>query len=514
MGAEHDKLLYGKSGVKRLVGLEVGDTHAELFIQNHDGTVVSEFKPVRFWILSSKPLSKKFVKLKGSLHYQYGTQFSDRSEWSKLRSIWRNEDIYTIWNSEESLMVKDGYCFYQDMKLSEVSLMSFDIETTGLDPRDKDAKVLLISTTYRDHTGTLTNKLFAYDDYQNEQELIDAFCSYVREKDPSLLIGHNILSFDFVYLDGRASVNGTSLRLGRDESNVQFDSYQSRFRLDGTRNLEYNNVKVYGRELCDTFFLSMSFDVSKAFESYALKPLIKQLGFEKEGRQYYDAGSIRDHYKNPVEWEKIKAYAEADAEDPIKLFDMMAPLYFNMCPMIPKPFSEILLSASGSKINSMMVRAYLQDGHSLPKADETRKFAGALSFAVPGVYSNTFKIDLSSLYPSIMIEYEVYDDKKDPQGYLLQLVKTFRAKRLEYKRLAAETGDSYWQQLDTTAKGILNSFYGFCGASGLLFNSMDCAEFITAKGREILEYTITWASGQDPSKFIYNDEDGEVDETA
>jgi DNA polymerase elongation subunit (family B) len=153
----------------------------------------------------------------------------------------------------------------------------------------------------------------------------------------------------------------------------------------------------------------------------------------------------------------------------------------------------------------MMIRAYLQDKHSIPKADETKKYEGAISFAVPGIYSNCFKIDLASLYPSIMIEYEVYDDKKDPKGYLLQFVKTFRAKRLEYKKLAADTNDNYWKELDTTAKGILNSFYGFCGTSGLNFNSMDCAEFITAKGREILEFTIKWASGKNLSEFITED---------
>lgn len=505
MGAEHDKLLHGKSGHKRIVGLEVGDTHAEIFTQDNDGTVVSEFKPVRFWILSSKPLSKKFVKLKGNLHYQYGTQFAERSEWSKLRSIWRNEDIYTIWSGEESLMVKDGYCFYQDMKLSEVSLMSFDIETTGLDPRDKDAKVLLISTTYRNHAGTLTNKLFSYDDYENERELIDAFCSYVREKDPSLLIGHNVITYDFFYLDGRASVNGTSLKLGRDESNVQFDSYQSRFRLDGTRNLEYNNVKVYGREVCDTFFLSMSFDVSKSFESYALKPLVKQLGFEKEGRQYYDAGSIRNNYKNPVEWEKIKAYAEADAEDPIKLFDMMAPSYFYSCHNIPKPFSEILLSATGSKINSILVRAYLQDGHSIPKASEiTEKVEGGVSFGVPGIYDNVVKWDIKSCYPSQVLRFKMHDKEKDPEAYFYHLVKYFTERRFEYKAKAKETKDKYWIDMDATAKIFINSAYGTLCTNGLNFNSPANAAKITYESRKIIDTALKWLSGKGADYYMEN----------
>jgi DNA polymerase elongation subunit (family B) len=246
----------------------------------------------------------------------------------------------------------------------------------------------------------------------------------------------------------------------------------------------------------------VSFDVSKSMESYGLKSLIKQLGFEKPGRQYYDAGLIRDKYQDPEEWKKICQYAIDDAEDPIKLWDYMGPLYFHLCPNIPMPLTEILLSASGSKINLLMVRAYLQEAHSIPKADERLDYEGALSFAVPGIYSNCFKIDLAALYPSIMIEFEVYDEEKDPKGYLLELVKIFRAKRLEYKRLAAETDLTIWKEMDTTAKSVLNSFYGFCGASGLNFNSFPCAAFITEQGRKILEYTIKWASGENLDKFI------------
>jgi DNA polymerase elongation subunit (family B) len=111
-----------------------------------------------------------------------------------------------------------------------------------------------------------------------------------------------------------------------------------------------------------------------------------------------------------------------------------------------------------------------------------------------------------------MIEYEVFDDTKDPNGYLLQFVKIFRAKRLEYKKLAADTGEDYWREMDTTAKSILNSFYGFCGTGGLNFNSFSCADFITAKGREILEFTIKWASSKPLSDFVSDDKE-EIDET-
>lgn len=510
----NNKLLNGKAEISKVVGLECVDDTAEVFIQDENGSVHSRLIPHRYWILSNTPLTPKAAKLEGDLHFKYGYQFDTREHFEKARMTMRQYDTYSIYNAEEACMVKDGIVFYKDMKLSDLSLLSFDIETTGLDGNADDAKVLIITTTFRNHLGISVNRMFCHDEYQTEGELLTAFCDYVRQCDPSVILGHNIITYDFPYLQARADANNVHLFMGRNMSPIKFNAYESKFRLDGTRDLMYKNVSIYGREICDTYFLSVSFDVSKSFETYALKPLIKQLGFEKPGRQYYDAQNIRTAYQNPTEWEKIKAYAEADAEDPIKLFDMMAPLYFNMCPIIPKPFSEMLLSASGSKINALLVRAYLQDKHSIPKATPTESFQGALSFAVPGLYANCFKIDIASLYPNIIINYSVYDNEKDPKCYLLELVKTFKDNRLKLKKLASETGDPLYKQMDTTTKGILNSFYGFFSAAGLNFNSPECGSFITARGREILEYTIKWASGKDASEFIKTEEEDEEGECA
>lgn len=493
-------LVFGKSDLKRIVGLEVEHDNVEIFQQDDEGNVTSHKLDHEYWILADKKINNDFARLKGDLHYKWGYRSDNKLIFERnVKNIRYKYDTYSIRNYEEACMVKDGYTFYQDLQLKDISLLSFDIETTGLDPTDKHAKILCISTSYR-CMGRQFNRLFRYDQCGNDEaRMLTDFFHYIRVQNPSLIIGHNILSFDLPYINQRCRDFGVDFNIGRNGSDVKFDDYLSKFRIDSTRTQEYSKVTIYGREIVDTYFLASSFDVSKSIESYALKPMIKQLGLEKEGRQYYDAGSIRENYSNPIEWEKICQYAADDAEDPIKLWDKMGPLYFNMAPHIPKPFTEILLTASGSKINAMMVRGYLQDGHSIPKGDMIEKgsFEGALSWANPGIYKNCFKIDLEALYPNIMLQYKVFDIDKDPNGYLLQLVSIFKEKRLEYKRKAAETGDKYWEEMDTTAKSILNSFYGFLSANRLNFNSLECAAFITEKAREIITYTVKYFSGED-----------------
>jgi DNA polymerase elongation subunit (family B) len=399
-------------------------------------------------------------------------------------------------------MIKDGLTYYKGLTPKDVSIMSIDIETTGLDPHADDAKLLLVSTTYRAYNGLITKRLFAYDEYDSTADLINALNGHITSLNPAIITGHNLISFDAVYLNVMAENAGTVLNWGRDNSPVTFSSRESKFRLDGSRDLHYHDIKIFGREVVDTYFLAIKYDVGRSMESYGLKPLISQLGLERENRTFYDGSLIRKNYMIPEEWSKIKEYCIDDSDDAIKLWDLMGPLFFYTAQMVPKPFGRVVLSASGSQINAMMLRSYLQEGHSVPKATMTAPFKGALSWGKPGIYNNVAKFDVAAMYPSIILAHSVFDKGKDPKGNVLELVKIFKKNRLEYKRLAAETGLKSYQDMDIAAKGILNSFYGFYGATGLNFNSPACAEFITKTGREVLMTAIKWATGKEYDEVI------------
>lgn len=489
----YNKLLHGKNDKENIVSIEIKDGSAELFIEKN-GTITSEFTSNKFWILAPEKLDRFFVRLQGDLHYKWGRQVEDRSHFYSLKNIYKGRDIYSIHDQKEAFMINKGYTYFKGMRLKDVSILSFDIETTSLDLNDS-AKVLLISNTYRDGNGKIQKKLFSYSDYECDNDFFAAWCSWVLAVDPTVIVGHNIFSYDLPYLDYCANRVGYSLSLGRDKSALRFDTYESKKRKDQTQNIDYRRTYIYGREIVDTLFLAIDYDIAtKKYESYGLKPIIKFEGLEKKDRVFYDAATIRHNYKNPVEWEKIKAYCIDDSDDALALYDLMAPSFFYTAQNIPKPYQSVCYSASGSKINSIMVRAYLQDGHSLPKATETKAFEGAISIGNPGIYNNVFKVDVASLYPSIMINYGVYDEAKDPKAYFKELVQTFTEKRLEYKKKAKE--DKYFDDLQSSYKIFINSCYGFLGATGLLFNSPNNAAFVTEKGRQILNQAIAWAEDQ------------------
>lgn len=470
------------------------DDKALVFCEERDGSISRHFVNNRYWILSDEKLSPEWIRLKGDLHYQYGKQYKDRGQFLAARRYLKEHDIWSVFNAKEAIMMKDGYTYYKGMDFKDVSVLSFDIETTSLEYTHKD-KVLLISNTFRKN-GITENKLFSYDDYSTQGELIDAWCTWVREKDPSLLVGHNIYSFDLVYLSDCARENMTSLKLGRDGSDLKFDSFESKFRKDQTQFLHYHKVKVFGRELVDTYFLSIKHDiVKKKYDSYALKSIIAVEGLEEKDRVFYDASQIRFNYKDANEWAKIKQYCETDANDSLRLYDLMAPAQFYFCQSVPKSFQALIESATGAQLNAILIRSYIQEGHSIPRATEGKEFVGAISHGIPGVHRNVISFDVASLYPSCMLQYEIYPKYKDPNKNFLKMLEYFTTQRLEDKKIFEDTGNKYYEDLSNSRKIAINSAYGMMGASGLNFNDIHAAAKVTEHGREVLETAIQWATG-------------------
>jgi len=492
-----NKLIYGKNPLERIVSIEIADDTATVFRELEDGSLDIQKHPNKFWILAGKQYGAGWNRLEGDQHFKWGKQYKTYEAWQTDKKNLPYQDIYTISNTIEQFMVKDGFTYYKGLKHNDVSILSFDIETTGLDQND-ESKVILISNTFR-RKGEVTRKLFSYEDYANCAEMIDAWADWVRDMDPSILCGHNIYAYDLPYLNFcHSKYSDAPIKLGRLGKGIYFNKYESKYRVDGSRELHYNKCQVYGREIVDTMFLAYKYDaVEKKYESYSLKKIIAQEGLEKKDRVFYEAGQIRTKYKDPDEFAKIKEYCKDDSDDSLALYDLMVAPTFYLTQSIPKPFQLVVESATGSQINSLLVRAYLQDKHSVAKADnlDDEKVEGGISFAVPGIYKNVFKIDIKSCYPSQILRFKLYEERKDPEAYYYKLVEHFTLQRYEYKKQMLATGDNYWKNLDAMAKIFINSSYGVANTSGLNYNSAAVARKITLESRSIIDMALRWASG-------------------
>lgn len=492
-----EPLIYGKNNLDRIVSIEPGNSTAEVFRELEDGSVVSETVPCSHYLLYNQQLSPKFKRLKGDQYYKYMIEYDNWDKYNTVlkTSYQRKYDFHVIRDPKESLMVKDGYTYFKNMKVEDVSVLSFDIETVGL-AFDGTSKVLLIANTFRKQ-GKVTRRLFSVDEYESDKHMIMDWVGWVNECDPSIMLGHNIFGYDLPYISH--CHNHLPLLLGRNGSALKFSERSSQFRKDGSQAYDYNNALVYGRELIDTYFLSMKYDVAarREYESYGLKAIIQHEGLERKDRQHYNAGDIAKNWNDPVERAKIKKYAIHDADDALKLYDLMIPSFFYYTQSIPRSFQSVINTATGSQFNSLMVRGYLQQGHSIAKGSDKEEFLGAISFGRPGIHKNVFKIDVQSLYPSIILSKKLYNKSKDPQGLFLKIMEFFTDERIRNKELGETTESRYHRDLSDSQKIVINTGYGFLAAPKLNYNSPADASTVTEVGREILKKAILWASGSE-----------------
>jgi len=492
------EIIFGKDKTKGIVAAEVVEDYVVCLTNEEDQI----YFPLIYWVLTRFP-TKNSQPLTGKNHYRHIVTFDNRKEWQlflkKARS--KRVDFYTIYNEIESAMLYYGFTFFKDIKIEEVSVLSFDIEANGL-VRDHTSETFVITNTYRNRKGETSKKQFILDD-RGQELMIAEWCDWVREVDPDFITGHNINGYDLPYLE---HCSGNGLKLGRDDSYISFRDRSSNYRVDGSQTWEYNKITCYGRGVIDGMFLAVKHDIGRNYPSWGLKTIAEYEGFVSEDRQFYDASLIGKNWHIPEEREKIINYCEDDSDDSLKVFDLMAPSFFYMCQSIPKPFQLVTESASGSWLNAILVRSYLQKGHSIPKASEKEYVGGGMSWGNPGLYTNVSKWDAASFYPSTILAFNLYDRKKDPDGHYYEMIEYFTNKRFEQKAKYKETGDKYYDDMQASSKVFINSGYGLMGTSGLNFNNFSIAQEITKCCRKGLQKCIVWATGKNVNEWWGVDE--------
>src|SRR5690606_20301505 len=91
-----------------------------------------------------------------------------------------------------------------------------------------------------------------------------------------------------------------------------------------------------------------------------------------------------------------------------------------------------------TKIDALFLREYLRQGHSLPDVPEARPFEGGYTdIFFTGVAENVWHCDVASLYPSVMLRFELLP-ATDDLGVFGGMLSNLRTFRLEAKRRMRE----------------------------------------------------------------------------
>ncbi len=323
-----------------------------------------------------------------------------------------------------------------------------------------------------------------------EAEMLEVCSRLIRERDPDVIEGHNIFRFDLEYMEARARQFGVELRWGRDGSLLR--GHPSRMQV-AERAISYRRYQITGRHIVDTWILVQHYDVgARNLESYGLKEVAKHFGLAAPDRTYLPPQDIpRVFQEDP---ERLMAYALDDVRETLAIGRVLSQSYFVQAQMFPFDYQGVILKGNATKIDALLLREHLHRRRAIPAPSAGATVAGGYTAVFyQGVAHRVLHVDVASLYPSLMLTFNIFP-AKDTLGILPLLLRDLREFRLAAKALAREAPTdeerAYAGGLQQTFKILINSFYGYLGFTMGHWNDFHAANRVTAEGRKLIRQVV------------------------
>jgi DNA polymerase, archaea type len=379
---------------------------------------------------------------------------------------------------------------------SDVSKAYLDIETTGLDPSIDQITFIGI----RDHLGAD----FTVTDIDESLILTEAI-AYLDRLSPELIFMHNGYSFDIPFIITRCAVHGITHPFTECDREIQrqikttaHPALKRSFKVDRD-SPEYGGkmtaYEAYGGRttIIDTMIAVGLWDTGKKLPNLKLKPSVINLSLRADTRLELTNDEIQACWQSG-DLDRLREYLIFDLEDTQLLADFIMPnIWYQQAYLPGVKLMDLVHKNTGFKIQQMY--AYLcpespQAAATTSKEkaqlrDNKADYGGGLTGAIRGIHRDVAKIDVASLYPSLMVRYRL-GSRKDPNGRYISVLAKMLIDRLAYKK-AGKNGNRSAAGMAEAIKLLMNSGYGFLGNQGYTFNDMENAALITAHGRVILK---------------------------
>jgi len=365
---------------------------------------------------------------------------------------------------------------YEGKELRDLKIAALDIEVFN-----DTGEIAAVSAAVFEN-----NRIKTYFKTGSEKELI-LFVRWLFKQKPHILVGHNIFKFDLPILMEKAQEYNINLF-------ADLYAIRKRSKRLAERTFEYDEVSVRGTEIIDTLILAQMWDVyNRSLDEFGLKEIAKKLGLASDDRALIDRSNIRYELEN--NFELFKKYSIEDAVEALNVFFALAPPFFELTRYMPISLGDAIRLGSGQLFDLALCCIYIENEIAIPFSVEYKpQTSGAYVDAFQrGVVDNCVQFDISSLYPSIMLAYNV-EPQTDSLGAFQYLLNSLTKKRLELKKKAKEETDPVRAEIlmsqANAAKILINSAYGMFSYRGAVFRDTDKGQFVADKGKEILEFLV------------------------
>ncbi|MFQ5570188.1 MAG: DNA polymerase domain-containing protein [Rhodothermales bacterium] len=515
-----DVALFGKDPAARIVAVHplLNGPHAEqarmrVYRRKEDfSCVLQEDEPFYpFFFLSDIGLLHGFGRDRFQFRRQQGDNYyrylivlrSWATYWEAIRHVERvvksrerrPDELYLINNPAQQYLMQTGRTCFKGMAFDDLHRMQLDIEayTEGGFPNAERPEDAVVIVSLHDNRGwkLLLHLAPGIDvpdgvGFEHEALLLHHLVQVIREKNPDVLEGHNIFAFDMPYLMTRCRQFGVPFAIGRDGSVPRVFPSSMRF---AERTVDFPALDLAGRHVVDTYFQVMAFDVFKRdLPGYGLKEAARYFGFAPKDRTYIDGSDIARTWRDDPA--RVLAYALDDVLETERLARHLSGSTFYLTQMLPMPYGQVARTGPAAKIEALFIREYLRQHHAVPKSEwGSQALGGYTDVFVTGVVDPVVYVDVESLYPSIMLNFDV-KPKNDHLGLFPLLLRRLTDLRFETKRRMKQAAtDETRSELDarqSSFKVLINSFYGNLGFSLAAFNDFAEADRVAATGQQIL----------------------------
>jgi DNA polymerase I len=298
----------------------------------------------------------------------------------------------------------------------------------------------------------------------------------------------------------------------------------------------YGHVSITGRANIDLLDFADEFPEVKV---RTLENLADYLGIMKiENRVLVDDVDFAEHWEDKEKRENLKRFSMDNTRCIMGITNTILDFAMQLSNLISLPLDHVGTAAVGFRVECFLMKHAQKIGELVPKRVKKpyRRYAGAMVLRPePGLHENIAVLDFKSMYPNIMMTYNLSPDtyvspkepipscgvyeapevkhrfRKEPSGFyrevLSYLIKVRNEIRSKMKGVPPESAEH--RVLDARQKAvkvITNASYGYAGWIGARWYIKPVAEAATAWGRHAILTAIKIAE-KAGLRVVYSDTD-------
>src|SRR2546425_11585145 len=459
-------------------------------------------------------------KLRLAIKYQYDHGIKP-CQWYEVDTTASSIDPEKF-SVQETLTATDHPHAIAKEELPSLDLFSFSllsVSKIGAPNAIRDPVQLISWRTNKDSSEVLLTQA------HSDESIIQKFGEDVTKTNPDFVLSFEGNGIHWPYLLKRTNKTKIPLKVGRD-GGPPHQSLYGHYSLIGRANIDLLN------------FADDLYDVKiKTIENVA-----NYLGIQFSEEKPIDETAYFDYWSKPDQRKILVKHVEMESEIILKIGQEAIDYVIQMSALSGLPPDQVIAAAVGFRVDNYLMMETHKLGQLIPSRTEQPiiPYKGAIVLEPRvGLHDNVASLDFSSMYPSLMIKYNISPDtlvtgkdegafevpevkhrfRKSPPGFyrivLTKLIEARKTTKAELKRTSPS--DPRYPLLKAREKAVkvmTNAVYGYAGWAGARWYSKDVAESAAALGRATINHAISLAKtlgltvlyGDTDSLFVNYDE--------